>query len=190
RPMPAANSLCGQWTISRRPWKSNKTRHMSLIDQHPAKPTSIEQAMNELRHFPRAQWLDLARTDQATRWRQDIGVLVEEYFAHVPEFRDDFEESLVLINGEVQLRREIGGIPQVDEYQRRFPDLSDDIALQFAVDRILNGAEGLEAISLDDSPSEIALPGYQFLERLGTGASGVVYKARQESLDRLVAIKV
>src|SRR5262245_36384239 len=85
RPMDVANSLCGRWTISLRPWKSNKSRHMSLIGRHPAKTTSIEQAMNELRHFPRAQWLDLARTDQATRWRQDLGVLVEEYFLHVPE---------------------------------------------------------------------------------------------------------
>lgn len=163
---------------------------MSLVDQHPAKPTSIEQAMNELRRFPRAQWLDLTRADQATRWRQNIGVSVEEYFVHVPELRNDFEESLVLINGEVQLRRETGGNPQVDEYRRRFPELSDDIAVQFEVDRILNGAEGIEPISLDKPTSEIALPGYQFLERLGTGTSGVVFKARQESLDRLVAIKV
>ena len=34
------------------------------------------------------------------------------------------------------------------------------------------------------------IPGYQLMEKLGQGATGVVYKARQASMDRLVAVKV
>src|SRR5947209_7793459 len=34
------------------------------------------------------------------------------------------------------------------------------------------------------------IPGYQFLEKLGQGAMGTVYKARQLSMNRLVAVKV
>src|SRR5262249_25978562 len=34
------------------------------------------------------------------------------------------------------------------------------------------------------------IPGYQLVEKLGQGSMGVVYKARQLSMDRLVAIKV
>jgi serine/threonine-protein kinase len=34
------------------------------------------------------------------------------------------------------------------------------------------------------------IPGYQLLEKLGSGSNGVVYKAKQMSMDRLVAVKI
>ncbi len=63
----------------------------------------IAHAMQELRRFPRAKWLDLARSDQSHRWRKGVGIEAEGYFLQLPEVRGDLEEARVLISsGEVK----------------------------------------------------------------------------------------
>ncbi|NLX06551.1 MAG: serine/threonine protein kinase [Phycisphaerae bacterium] len=42
----------------------------------------------------------------------------------------------------------------------------------------------------DQKPAKQLFPGYQLLDKLGKGAMATVYKARQLSLDRVVAVKV
>jgi hypothetical protein len=159
---------------------------------------SINGAMRELRRHARSHWVDMARDDQSHRWRQGAPVAAEEYFSRVPEIREDREDSLVLICGEIQLRRELGDPPSIEEYERRFPDLAEDLRFQFDVDQLLSfpnsddedDVETMPGSEAESSDAELDLPGYEFVRRIGGGSFGSVFQARQISLNRFVAIKV
>ncbi|MCY3023360.1 MAG: protein kinase [Planctomycetota bacterium] len=57
-------------------------------------------------------------------------------------------------------------------------------------DRIKIGDTELELVDEKSEPVNIDIPGYQVLERIGAGGMGTVYKAKQQSMDRIVALKI
>src|SRR6202451_1496948 len=156
----------------------------------PCSAESLEQAAEAVRHFARSVWLDLIRGDQSERWRRGAGVTAESYFELFPELREEREEALVLVCGEVRLRCEMGERVALEDFARRFPDLADDLGIQFELDGLLGNLTGGVPEVSDIEPDSIHLPGFQILRPLGRGASSRVYLARQISVDRLVAIKM
>ena len=122
--------------------------------------------------------------EQRIAWDSGIRVLVEELVDGSVRPGDLMD----LIYSEIVLRESAGETVSPEEYCERFPDLAAEITRQFQIHALLSSDAGIGSLAANSASIEI--PGFELIEQAGSGGSGIVYKARDRKIDRVVAIKV
>jgi serine/threonine protein kinase len=149
----------------------------------------------------RALLAELAHAELEFRLKAAEPARVEDYLARYPELRSDPDVLLGLIRAEYRVRRQREPTLGCAEYEARFPEHGAAFAT------LLAEAPGLEPGAGAGRPARVAagpepvqagagrpalarLRDFRILDEIGRGGMGVVYRARDTSLDRDIAVKL
>jgi serine/threonine protein kinase len=137
----------------------------------------------------RLHLVELIKFDLEARLRRGCARPLEEYVRAFPELAAGGPPADLLYE-DYHLRRHAGAAPDPREYFDRFPDRADELA------RLLGGTAATRSTAAHAARAVVAvrageqLDDFALLTLLGEGQFARVFLARQQTMQRLVALKV
>jgi eukaryotic-like serine/threonine-protein kinase len=122
-------------------------------------------------------------------WQEGKQPLLEDFLGDAAEpLRGRLWTELLL--SELECRRRRGEVPTPEEYRQRFPDRHEQVEWLFTNRVTVPGLAVIGRPAVPPLEAGRLVGGYEVLGEVGRGGMGVVYKARQPALNRIVALKM
>src|ERR1700704_4333398 len=114
---------------------------------------------------------------------------------------DQHDERLARLLNELGDGQRAGLAPSLEEAVRAHPELAEELRDLWGAVMVADAVASHASVAVTKASSSTAEPApllelparlgdYELLEEIGRGGMGIVYRARQISLDRIVAVKM
>jgi serine/threonine protein kinase len=153
----------------------------NLADHLPANPPALR----------RLALVELVKVDLEQRWTgRRWPKMVEQYLADFPELAGEGGVPCDLIYEEYHVRSQQGDDVTVGEYAERFPARADELRRLLEIDAPTQSTLMVVAALLPEFEVGQKVDDFELLAPLGKGAFASVFRARQVSMHRTVALKI